>query len=152
MSLQAAPLYTVITYQASLSNFDDLPTDDFDFQFGLWNALAGGVQLGPTVALEDVAADGPASDVGSYSAIKIAGDGLLVISYRNETQNKLMVAKCGNRACVNNASTITTADTSTNVGRYSSMVIGNDGISVISYYDLINNSLKVSKCASPSCQ
>jgi len=50
------------------------------------------------------------------------------------------------------SSTITTVDDSANdVGQYSSIAIGIDGLPAISYFDRTANSLKVAHCGNVSC-
>ena len=43
--------------------------------------------------------DDPSNSVGRFTSIAIGADGLLVISYIDETARDLVVAKCGNLAC-----------------------------------------------------
>lgn len=90
------------------------------------------------------------ASVGEYSSITIGTDGLPVISYYDNTNGDLKVAKCVNAACTG-TSTITTVDSTGNVGQYSSLAIGIDGLPVISYYDVTNQSLKVAKCINAAC-
>ena len=46
---------------------------------------------------------------------------------------------------------ITTLDSTANVGKYSSITIGADGLGLISYYDSTNSDLKVVHCANTFC-
>ena len=48
-------------------------------------------------------------------------------------------------------SATTTVDAVTNVRKYTSIAIGNDGFPVISYYDVGSSQLKVAKCINESC-
>src|SRR5688572_31033722 len=45
----------------------------------------------------------------------------------------------------------TTLDGSGNVGQYSSVTIGTDGLALISYYDATNGDLKVAHCSDVAC-
>src|SRR4026208_1069132 len=45
----------------------------------------------------------------------------------------------------------TTLDGSGNVGQYSSVTIGTDGLALISYYDVTNGDLKVAHCGDVGC-
>src|SRR5580765_5931060 len=45
----------------------------------------------------------------------------------------------------------TTLDSSGNVGQYSSVTIGTDGLALISYYDASNGDLKVAHCSNLAC-
>lgn len=46
---------------------------------------------------------------------------------------------------------LTTLDGSGNVGQYSSVTIGTDGLGLISYYDATNGDLKVAHCSDLFC-
>ena len=46
---------------------------------------------------------------------------------------------------------LTTLDGSGNVGQYSSVTIGTDGLALISYYDATNGDLKVAHCSDLFC-
>ena len=49
------------------------------------------------------------------------------------------------------ATALAVADSGTNVGSYSSMTIGTDGLPVISYFDIAKAQLKVTKCGNGAC-
>jgi hypothetical protein len=89
-------------------------------------------------------------DVGSYTSITIATDGMPVISYYDSTNGNLKVAKCGDLSC-SSGNILMTVDSSGDVGKYTSITIGTDGLPVISYYDVTNGDLKVAKCANQFC-
>ncbi len=88
--------------------------------------------------------------VGEFTSITIGTDGLPVISYRDATNDNLKVAHCGNTSC-STFDTSITVDSTGNVGRYTSITIGTDGLPVVSYYDTTNQDLKVAKCTNPYC-
>jgi hypothetical protein len=89
-------------------------------------------------------------DVGKHTSIAIGPDGLPVISYQDVTSLDLKVAKCGNAAC-SAGNTLTPVDTAGDVGRYTSITIGADGLPVISYWGGIGVGLKVAKCGNAAC-
>ena len=89
-------------------------------------------------------------NIGHYSSIAIGMDGLPVISYYDFNQFDLIVTKCGNAAC-SAGNTTTRVDTDGQVGRYTSLAIGADGLPVISYFDTTNSSIKVAKCGNADC-
>jgi len=89
-------------------------------------------------------------DVGGMSSIAVGGDGFPVVSYYDNTNGVLKVAKCGNASC-SSGNTTTTVDSSGNVGHSTSIKIGADGFPVVSYSDFTNNDLKVVKCGNASC-
>ena len=90
-------------------------------------------------------------NVGQYTSITIGADGYPVISYYDDTNSHLKVAKCGNASCfVGN--TLTAVDSGTDGGyNNSSITIGADGYPLISYYDYNNHTLKIAKCGNASC-
>jgi hypothetical protein len=89
-------------------------------------------------------------NVGEYTSVTIGADGLGLISYYDVTNGQLKVAHCANVAC-SFAGAVTTLDSSANVGQYSAVTIGADGLPLISYYDQTNGDLKVAHCASGFC-
>jgi hypothetical protein len=50
----AAPLGTAFTYQGRLTDRGGAPSSSYDFEFRLYDALAVGDQVGPTVTMDDV--------------------------------------------------------------------------------------------------
>src|SRR5205085_1598029 len=70
--------------------------------------------------------------------------------YYDAGNSDLKVAHCSDVACT--AATITAVDGAANdVGASSSMIIGTDGRSLISYYDASNGDLKVAHCSNVAC-
>ena len=91
-----------------------------------------------------------ARDAGQFNSLAIGADGIPVISYYDVTNGNLNVAQCFNSTCGGSAAT-TSPDTGGDVGQYTSIAIGTDGLPVISYYDVTNGDLKVAKCANTGC-
>ncbi len=92
--------------------------------------------------------------VGTYSSIAIGADGLPIISYRDQNAGALKVAHCDDMACTGQNETITTVDDpldGNDVGTYTSIAIGADGLPVISYYDFTAKVLKVAHCDDAAC-
>ena len=89
-------------------------------------------------------------NVGAYTSITIGADGLPVISYLDQTNIALKVLHCGNAACTA-GNTATTVASTGDVGEYTSITVGADGLPVISYYDYTNNDLKVLHCGNTVC-
>lgn len=84
------------------------------------------------------------------TSITIGGDGLGLISYWDFGGLNLMVLHCGNLTCSSGNST-TAVDTTGDVGGYSSITTGADGLGLVSYYDHTNGNLKVAHCGNPTC-
>jgi hypothetical protein len=89
-------------------------------------------------------------EVGWYTSIAIGDNGNPVISYFDFTNEALKVAACTTAGC-SGTPTITTVDSDGNVGRFTSIAIGDNGNPVISYTDWINDDLKVAACTTTDC-
>jgi hypothetical protein len=96
--------------------------------------------------------NGPLSVVGAgqHTSIAIDTNGYPVIAYFDAANLDLKVAACLNAACTG-TSTLTTVDSAGNVGWYTSIAVGADGLPVISYVDQDNLRLKVAKCVNADC-
>ena len=88
--------------------------------------------------------------VGRYTSIAIGTDGFPIISYYDDTNDDLKAVHCTNVACTSHE-TPQTLDATGNVGQYTSLAIGTDGMPVITYYDATNDDLKVVHCTNPAC-
>jgi len=92
----------------------------------------------------------PFPDVGKYTSVTVGTDGRAIISYYDQTNGNLKVAHCDGLTC--GSSINTTVDSSTdNVGLYTSVTVGADGLAIISYYDQTNFDLKVAHCGGVDC-
>ena len=87
---------------------------------------------------------------GRFSSLAIGTDGLPLISYYDVTNGDLKVAHCTNLACSSNVTT-SVIDNTGDVGQFTSLVIGSDGIGVVSYFDVTNGDLKVARCTATAC-
>jgi hypothetical protein len=90
-------------------------------------------------------------DVGYYSSITIGADGLGLISYLDNTDHALKTLHCGNLTCNSLSGINTIVDSSGDVGYYTSITIGTDGLGLISYWDAVNGDLKVLHCDNVAC-
>jgi preprotein translocase subunit Sec61beta len=88
--------------------------------------------------------------VGTYTSVTTGTDGLGLISYYDFPNGTLKVLHCGNATC-NSGNISTTVDSSDDVGTYSSITIGADGLGLISYYDGTMGVLKVLHCGTLDC-
>jgi hypothetical protein len=91
-----------------------------------------------------------AGDVGQYTSVTVGADALPVISYYDVTNGNLKVAHCGNAAC-SAGNTIFTFVSADDVGRYTSVTVGADGLPLISYVDITNEDLRVAHCGNAAC-
>ncbi len=95
-----------------------------------------------TVDSVDSTADIPPS-------LAIADDGFARISYYDDTNENLQFVQCTNDDC--STKSITTVDSSGNVGPYTSLAMGSDGFARISYYNTYNSSLQFVQCTNDDC-
>jgi predicted regulator of Ras-like GTPase activity (Roadblock/LC7/MglB family) len=105
---------------------------------------------GPLGNLQKTIDSIPSGDTGQYTSITIGADGLPIISYYDVTHQDLRVAHCEQADC-SGTPTLTTVDSTDDVGKYSSIVIGVDGLPIISYYNASNHTLKVAHCVDVAC-
>ena len=89
-------------------------------------------------------------NVGWYTSIATGDNGNPIISYYDDTNGDLKVAACTTTDCTGTA-TITTVDSTGRVGWYTSIAIGDNGLPVISYYNITNPALKVAACTTTNC-
>jgi len=91
-------------------------------------------------------------NVGPFTSVAVGADGRGLISYYDATPNfDLKVAHCVDVIC--SAAVLTTLDTggTDQVGVYTSITIGSDGLGLISYYDASNGDLKLAHCTNADC-
>jgi hypothetical protein len=99
----------------------------------------------------------PAGAIDTETAVVMGADGFPVISYRDGTHRALWVADCQTAICV--AATRTPVDTSPGENdaswdrRFSSIVVGDDDLPLISFYDGDSqpSRLMVAHCDDASC-
>jgi len=89
-------------------------------------------------------------DKGSYLSMTINSDGLPIISYYDETDDDLEVAKCGNAAC-SSGNTLTTVASSNSSGQYTSIKLGADGLPIISWHYATGVDLYATHCGNLAC-
>src|SRR5262245_15586846 len=91
-------------------------------------------------------------NVGQYSSVTVGTDGLALISYYDATNGDLKVAHCLDAAdSICTSATRTTLQSEDNVGQFTALTIGTDGLALISYYDATNGNLKVAHCSDVAC-
>jgi hypothetical protein len=79
----------------------------------------------------------PADGVGRYASVTIDTNGVLHVSYFDDTLNDLKYATDASGTW-----TVETVDSPGDVGRYSSIAVDSNGVAHIAYYDASNGALK----------
>jgi len=87
--------------------------------------------------------------VGGYTSIAIGTAGYGLISYFEQSNADLKVARCYDIAC--SIAESYTLDSTEDVGSYTDIAIGTDGLGLISYFDITNSNLKVAHCSDFAC-
>ena len=90
---------------------------------------------------------------GQYVSAAIGVDGLGLFSYYDGTTQRLKTLHCGTIVC-DSGNIVTTVDSAGNVGKYSSLTIGADGLGLISYLDATatyDGDLKIFHCSNLTC-
>jgi len=87
-------------------------------------------------------------NVGGFSSTAIDPSGNAWVSYKDYTNNDLKVARhvgSGGTGCASTAWTCSTVDSTGDMGHYTSIAIGTNGVVWISYLDFTNDDLRVAK-------
>ncbi|KTD79436.1 hypothetical protein [Legionella waltersii] len=90
------------------------------------------------------------SSNGVQSSIKLNSAGNPVVAYFDFTNTALKILSCGNAQC-SSGNSITTVDSSADVGRYPSLMLDSGQKPVVSYLDATNGKLKVLHCGNALC-
>jgi preprotein translocase subunit Sec61beta len=102
-------------------------------------------------AVTSAAPDPALLQSGQFTSITIGADGLGLISYYDSYQFDLRVAHCNNTACSSAAAATVDSGGDGDVGYFTAVTIGADGLGLISYGDGTNLDLKVAHCSDRSC-
>ena len=88
--------------------------------------------------------------IGIDTGIAIGTDGMPVIAYKDDSNKTLKVVHCGTDDC-SIVSAVTIVDADGNVGGGASIVIGTNGLPLISYRDDTSGNLKILSCGNLAC-
>ena len=93
------------------------------------------------------------SNTGQYSSLALDSAGFPVVSYYDAANADLKVMHCDDTDCAGGAESITSPDTSDDVGRFTSLVLDSSGNPVVAYLDLVGNALHLNilHCNDPDC-
>ncbi|WKZ81701.1 MAG: cell wall-binding repeat-containing protein [Acidimicrobiia bacterium] len=109
---------------------------------------SGGVCQDPLTGMWSIQTVDSGGDVGIYVSLVLDAFGDPVISYRDETNTDLMLARCSDPAC-SGTKTITTLESSNSY--YPSLALDSSGLPVISYYDAGPDDLELVRCNDLTC-
>ncbi|MDQ1497847.1 MAG: hypothetical protein QOI86_1187, partial [Actinomycetota bacterium] len=87
--------------------------------------------------------------ISDPTSIRIGTDGLGLIAYLDGARGHLKFAHCSDVTC--SAASVSTVDSSAEVGFYPSVVVGADSLGLMSYFDAHNEHLKVAHCPTLLC-
>ncbi len=89
--------------------------------------------------------------VGRFTSLELDAAGKPVISYLDSTNQDLKVAYCDDANCAGVGDNVVTVDSGGDVGWYTSLELDAAGNPVVSYYDMIDQDLKLAHCDPASC-
>jgi hypothetical protein len=97
-----------------------------------------------------IATPDSAGNVGLFTSIALAPGNIPVVSYFDATNNALKVLRCGNSNC-SSGNTIAFVDAVGMVGQHTSLFLDQAGKPVITYFDVLNQRLKIAHCNDIFC-
>jgi hypothetical protein len=96
--------------------------------------------------------DATPSAVGSYTSIALGSDGLAVVAYFDATFGKVRVAHCTDIPCTAaGVNSFGAANPANQVGRHLSLTIGADGMPIISFINVDQFAVSVTRCNNVFC-
>jgi len=91
-------------------------------------------------------------DVGRYSSIYCISNTNCKTAYYDATNGNLMFADCSDATCTSTSASITTVDSTGDVGKWTALnCVGGDTDCKIAYYDVTNSATKFVDCGTSDC-
>lgn len=106
--------------------------------------------LGQDESVELVDATGQ-GELGHDTSLVLDQDGHPVISHWDATNDDLRVVHCNDPNCAGGDESITTPDTTGEVGAVTSLALDDRGNPIISYFDRTDHDLRIMHCNDPDC-
>lgn len=97
-----------------------------------------------------ITVDDAVNTVGLGSSIAIDSGGMPIISHQDATAGALRISRCLSITCATSVSS-TVDDPPDQVGAFSSIAIGADGLPIISHLDFTAQKLRVTHCGNATC-
>jgi len=89
-------------------------------------------------------------DVGRYPSMAIS-NGNPLVSYLDLLNGNLKILHCGNAKCTAGNTTISIAGVGGVTGYFSSLMLDNTNLPVVSFYNLTNHDLNIVRCGNAAC-
>ncbi len=101
---------------------------------------------------ESITSPDTVGSVGWHGSLALDGDGYPVVSYQEQAPTSfLKILHCNDPNCEGGGESITSPDTTGDVGYNTSLALDAAGNPVVSYHDNTNRKLKVMHCNDPNC-
>jgi hypothetical protein len=114
--------------------------------------VAGPAMLRTTPRAAAVATLDSGGNVGNSDAVTIGSDGLGLISYVDGTNGKLKVAHCNDGVCGSATASALDSGVGSGIADYgTSIAVGADGLGLVTYFDAVNDALKLAHCSNVAC-
>lgn len=144
-------------YSSITMGSDNLPAISYFYSSGsgsfLRFAKCGNASCSSSNTISTVDSGPSGGGLGVLTSVAIGSDNLPLIAYYDATNKTVNIAKCGNASCSSGNATssidygVGTIADPTNI----SLVIGSDGLPVLSYQRVSSSVLNILKCGSENC-